>query len=485
VIYLRELLDASSQRIIGILEVLSVQKGWITLTELADHVEASERTVSADLSVLRRRWGQKLRIEISTKNGIRMGNQSTGILGSVLLDLFNDSMALNWLKEILLHADKGTKYYEEKLFTSRSTLNRLLPKINKVFAGQGMSIQCRNDKYRIVGDNELFLRQFFTGFMLEMYGLNLQKYDVDVDLGVLMRIIQSVEKQNRKFWSYAMMPGNDITDTYLMAFFVVSLVREEQGFVMASNGSEETRIAPEDLAYLKIRFPHVTKESLCPINQFIYMIYNGWESDAEEKLVAREAEAFFERLFARTHMNPSDGTREQLCFILSSLYLTQKIRLKSTSLLFDRIYYFSRSFQRSNSFLYRIIEEDLQLFCKNVQFDVMPRLQDILFWMCRAYPELSQYTQPKTALIISDFGTAHAAFLASVITSFFNRGDIEVLHVTATTSADAFASGGLNRYDMVITTVPDLPEAHQNVILVDDYPTSENLLKIFAVLYCS
>ena len=100
---MRELLDASSQRIIGILEVLSVQKGWITLTELADHVEASERTVSADLSVLRRRWGQKLRIEISTKNGIRMGNQSTGILGSVLLDLFNDSMALNWLKEILLH----------------------------------------------------------------------------------------------------------------------------------------------------------------------------------------------------------------------------------------------------------------------------------------------------------------------------------------------------------------------------------------------
>ena len=81
-----------------------------------------------------------------------------------------------------------------------------------------MSIQCRNDKYRIVGDNELFLRQFFTGFMLEMYGLNLQKYDVDVDLGVLMRIIQSVEKQNRKFWSYAMQAAQERGD--LSAIFL-------------------------------------------------------------------------------------------------------------------------------------------------------------------------------------------------------------------------------------------------------------------------
>ena len=478
-------MDASSQRLIGILEILSVQKGWITLTALADQVEASERTVSVDLAVLRRRWGQQLKMEISTKNGIRIENQSTGILGNVLLDIFNDSMVLNWLKELLIHPDNTTKYYEEKLFTSRSTLNRLLPKINKAFAERGMWVQCRNDKYRILSSDELYLRQFFTAFLLEMYGLNLQKYDIDVDLSVLMRIIQSIEAKNQKFWSYSMMAGNDVIQVYLMAFYIVSLMREEQGFSLTPYGSTETKVSPEDLTYLKSRFPHVTEENLQPINQFIYSIYNGWESETEENLVAREAEAFFERLFARTQMNPDDRTRQQLSFMLKSLYLTQKIRAMSTSLLFDRIYYFSRSFQRSNAYLYRIIEENLQRFCRNVRLDVMPRLQDLLFWMCRAYPELSRYTQPKTALVISDFGIAHADFLVSLVSSFFNHGDLEILHVTACAGAEAPAARELERYDMVITTVPDLPASHSNVILVDDYPTSENLLKIFSMLYCS
>lgn len=89
---MRKLLDASSQRMIRILETFAIHEEWITLFDLSSAIGASERTVADDIANLQQRWGKSLHIEISRKNGVIMHNRNIASIGRVFTDLFNDSV---------------------------------------------------------------------------------------------------------------------------------------------------------------------------------------------------------------------------------------------------------------------------------------------------------------------------------------------------------------------------------------------------------
>lgn len=171
---MRSLLDASSQRIITIIETLAGCEGWTNLADLSTSVKASERTVSEDISKLRKHWGQDLNIEVSKKNGVILRNRNSASIGIVFMNIFNDSVALRWIKELLFHPGHGMEFYLNRLFVSRSTLIRLLPRINRFLSGKGMTIQSLSNSYQLLGKDEQYLRNFCASFLLELYGLDFQ-----------------------------------------------------------------------------------------------------------------------------------------------------------------------------------------------------------------------------------------------------------------------------------------------------------------------
>ena len=186
---MRKLLDVSSQRLISILEILLENDGWTTFASLGSAIETSERTVAKDIAMLRERWGHHLNIEVSKKNGVRLINQNISSTGAVFTDIFNDSLSLQWIRELLFHPSMSMEFYESQLFTSRSTLLRILPKINRYLSGKGMKIICENNRYDFIGDDEQYLRDFSANFLLELYGFDLNKFDINLDLSVLRNII--------------------------------------------------------------------------------------------------------------------------------------------------------------------------------------------------------------------------------------------------------------------------------------------------------
>ncbi|HAB61637.1 MAG TPA: hypothetical protein DCE48_13255, partial [Lachnospiraceae bacterium] len=186
---MRKLLDASSQRMIRILETFAIHEEWITLSDLSSAIGASERTVADDISNLQQRWGKSLHIEISRKNGVIMHNRNIASIGRVFTDLFNDSVALLWVKELLFNPNMPIDFYETKLFVSRSTLIRLMTRINHFLSDRGITIQCINNKYQLLGKDEQYLRDFSASFLLELYGFDLPNYDITIDLKVMGEII--------------------------------------------------------------------------------------------------------------------------------------------------------------------------------------------------------------------------------------------------------------------------------------------------------
>ena len=87
------LLDEADQRRIKLIEVLMQHSDWITIGELARLVDASERTIHSDLIDIKTKWGQKLQIDISLKNGVNMGCHNAAMLHEIQIDIFKSSVA--------------------------------------------------------------------------------------------------------------------------------------------------------------------------------------------------------------------------------------------------------------------------------------------------------------------------------------------------------------------------------------------------------
>ena len=476
---MRNLLNTASQRIFKILEILREQEDWITINELSVLIGASQRTTAGDINILQKRWGPQLKIEVSTKNGVRMCNRSVAAIGAVFIDLFNESTTLRWLEEILFYPRKGIEFYEERLFVSRSTLLRQLPKINRILGERKMSVLTKNNCYEIIGQDEQYLRQFYAGFLLELYGLNLQKHHIDLDLAQIAEIIRQILAENLDAEEISYSINSEVVVAYYMMFYIVSLIRENCGYQFSSNHKIEKEINEKNLKYIKQSFQNISEDNLRPIHEFIVNQYHGWDSSEEEELVASESRAFFQRVLTVMDISVDKHTLKSLQYALKSIYLTVKFRPYATSVLFDRIYIFSLSVKKSNAPVYQLIQDHLELFSQKIHRNISRQLPDVLYWTSLICPAFTSYTATKSALVISDFGLQHAMYLAKRISSFTNENNVAVIQTTAASYPDGLTSVQLNEYDIIISTVSNLSIEHKNILLINDYPSYKNFYEIY------
>lgn len=480
---MRALLDSSTQRLIRLLEALSNQEDWMTACELSSIIGASERTIAEDVDTLNKRWGHYLDIEISAKKGIRIRNQNTSVLWRILVDLFNDSTALRFLKEILLYPNHGTDFYEDRLFVSRSTLTRLLPKINKYLSKRGISIVRRNNSYRLMAEDEQHLRDFFTAFLIELNGIDLDGVYAGFDLSIPRGITKRILARCLDGPEYDFAANDELTSTFNSIFYFVSLLRENQGCCLSSSYDITGEITEEELARMQKLFPRISAENLKPIHKFIHDQFHGWTSEDERALVTREAAAFWKEIFREIQPLPDTNVVRKLNMVLYSMYFTAKHRPGKTSELFDRVHYFAQSMKKHQKPLYRLVEKNLAVFSKKVGLDLSDRLPDVLFWMFLAFPDFGDFAPQKTAVVVSDFGFRHAEFLAAYISRFFNSDDKPpaLMAIPVPVYGEARLPDSLE-YDFVITTIPGVSAKGKKAILVNDFPTRENMCEIYKML---
>ncbi len=479
---LRELLDAASRRIIDILDILITQEDWITIGELSSMMGASERTIAKDVDVIRGRWGQFLKVEASPNKGIRIHSRNVSALGRVVIDIFNDSTALRWLEEIFFNPGKEIEFFVEKLFVSRSTLIRALPGINRFLSERGMAIRYKGNRYQLIAEDEAYLRYFCAGFMIELYGLHPEQFDIGEDFDLAGSLLIKTLRQHLSREEADIVISDEIAILYCTMLYIVSLIRENQGYTIPACHNVNQEIDAEIMSGITCRFPKISKANLSAIDQMVIKQYCGWDSEEERALVEKQGEAFWKRIFGRLEAQLDGGMLRKLVFYIKATYLITKCRPYETSSWFDRIRYFSIFLKKHNDSAYALVERNLDILSQNVGLDLSGRMQDILFWLCLTYPEFCNYTQIKSALVISDFGTQHANYLARYIAAFINKKGSPEVRVEAAGCRVLQEPALAEEYDVIITTIPDLPIAHKNIILINDYPSHENLGDIYRSL---
>lgn len=466
--FLRELLDGSAQRIIRILETLLEEDGSMTLDRLALTLNASQRTLADDLNLLQDRWGNLLHLEVTRKNGISLHNHNISAIGVVCRDLFNESVGLRWLRELLFHPRQTMETYEKRLFVSNSTLRRLLPRIQNVLSQKGMTIAQENGKYWFEGTNEQNLRDFAASFLLELNGLDLSNFDVSMDLDVLESIIRSLQERNTDPQHHETLAQDDVVLAYQMMFYLISLVRERTGFNVPSTYPAVNELTSQQLNCLAKFFPDVRPAQLAPIHEHLRSFFHAFPDPKEQAYVQDVIETFLSGLLRDLRLTPPPPIRTRLSFIMHSILCNLKMRPYKTSELFDRIWYFSENIQRQNPFLYDTTHHHLELAACRLNLDLPLRIADVLFWICLTYPDITAAAPPLRILLLNDLGNKHARFLETLVRFQLKNRSSEII-IDANPSKLHLNPDDCMSYDLVLSTCPE-PPPHPRCLILSDYP---------------
>lgn len=493
------LLDETDRRRINLLEVLTRQSGWVTIGELARLVHASERTIHSDLIYLKNKWENPLRIDISQKNGVQLGCQNAAILHEIQIHIFKSGVAPRFLRDLFFFPHQNEEFYTSRLFISKSTFIRMIPKINAHFAAMSITIERNEQCYCLRSSDELELRKLLSIFYLELNPLLAQLPGLTVEWPVpgarkpvsfsrLYEIVSYMlrQSQNREAVDLVLKDASALPQ--MVAYYFVSMLREDQGFSVASSRPLGAEISEQDLAYLVERFPSITKQSLQPIHAPLMRPFQLPDDPEKDTRLDAEASAFYSRVFEALHVYCPPEIQRQLVLTMKILYhyvITYPVLISG---FFRRINGFVFSMQDSHPKLYDAFSENLTDFNRAMHVDLTPSLPDLLLHSCFLFPALGMASPPRRVFIVSDSGIEHASFIASFIRSAMNSAYYETVQVSpvsyASATDPAFAAN-LTKEDIFITTAPVFLQLAPNstTILFHDFPSLKNLNQLYDAIY--
>ena len=162
---MRDLLSKKSHRQLELLELLFENKRWFHISELAELLHCTERSVKDDLSHVRSSFPDL--IFHSSTNGIRIINTDDSDIEMVYHHFFKHSTHFSILEFIFFNEECDTDSICKEFYISSSSLYRIIRHINKIIKKQ-YRFEISLNPVRIAG-NEIDIRYFFAQYFSEKY----------------------------------------------------------------------------------------------------------------------------------------------------------------------------------------------------------------------------------------------------------------------------------------------------------------------------
>lgn len=222
--YMWTLVSEKERRKYKIIEKLLQETKPTTIRELAEFSSSSQRGISYELKEL------KLRLEHLNGN---IQSSSAGVTlylpNHVGLDyfqrmVFDESPGFAIIEKIFFNENLNTEELMRDLFISRTTLFRLISKLDTLLKSYGLHL--KTNPYKIVGD-EMVIRNFYTTYFKERYGIQEWPFS-NVNFDFLEQIMV-VEKQHLDI------PDGPFNHHYYRILFAVSITRVMNGYSVPSS----------------------------------------------------------------------------------------------------------------------------------------------------------------------------------------------------------------------------------------------------------
>ena len=214
---MRELLSKKSHRQLELLELLFENKRWFHISELAELLHCTERSVKDDLSHVRSAFPDL--IFHSSTNGIRIINTDDSDIEMVYHHFFKHSTHFSILEFAFFNEGCDAGSICKEFYISSSSFYRIIGHINKIIKKQ-YRFEISLNPVRITG-NEIDIRYFFAQYFSEKYYFLEWPFE-DFSVEPLCKLLALVYKETA-------FPVNFATQRMLKLLLVTNLYRIKFG----------------------------------------------------------------------------------------------------------------------------------------------------------------------------------------------------------------------------------------------------------------
>ncbi len=158
------LLTNSEKRRLQFVEILSNRENWMTLSNLGDELNCSDRVLKDDMTYFRENFSA-FEIE-SSYRGVRLVFKQDKGLKFLYRKILSESTVYHLLEIIFLYENKTITDLANMLFVSPSTLYRMIDQINDRVMEFGFKIE--TSPCRVTGQEEN-IRYFYYQYFFEKY----------------------------------------------------------------------------------------------------------------------------------------------------------------------------------------------------------------------------------------------------------------------------------------------------------------------------
>jgi len=422
---MRNLLDTTTQRRLHIIEILNKRSDWISSNELAKLNNASLRTINNDIQYLKENWAPHLIIETSKKNGVRLSTTAASHIQMVYHYVLEQSELFQFLEKVFFTPNESIEYWEEELYTSESSLYRMIQQLNLSLDEYHMSLE--KTPCHLNAGNEIYLRYFFTIYFNEKYSIH--HWPFQLDRTKLLYLAQHIYDH---VYQHEYFEVDDVQIMNLAYILAISLTRYLQGF---HTDEYENQYILERYRYIFLdkkdligdvlfQKTEVTDDMIDDLINSIYFLKKKKLSEQELKEIVLCTEQFVTHLSEDLHIAIDERSRFDIQRILRFMYLKYLTFPYPTVILFNQYYYNAKSIRNSYPFYTSVMTSLLSKMEKTMNFPWYSVLGDeILYWVMVKWERLPERLinnrKKVKILVISDHGVAHATLLRDLIYNNF------------------------------------------------------------------
>lgn len=480
---MRYMLSKSKLRMVELVDFLYPQQDWLTIKEIADHFNCSERTIKKDLAQIRNE-SQEIFTE-SSSEGIRLHVAENHGIETFYRQIFANDSIYKLLEYLLVNGTTNIETLSQDLFISIPTLYRLTHQANEILR-EIFDVRIQTSPYAMVGNEKTIrylIAQYYTEaypsyqwpfakieedfledfliFLCHHFQIKLTFADLRaLKLSIAVYIYRHLD-QHFADWNIQQSKSDDYYHSLMMDY--------------------RFRNFQEDfLNRFNLKFNQKTFEDLFgPYLQAQYFIsMRDWQQTRKHHPLADKSYRFLSSWLtssARQFGIPLEN-KDLIMLKLHNTLQMEGIETRAMFLMSNRKQQFCRLIQDKEAEFYQIIYQGIidyrRLFhCTENQQMLYHMIYLVYITWNDLMTHLENHKKPINALILSDFDQGHTHLIQNIIDHHFaNR------LVTHTYQSLEIEESIFQNYDIIISNFHIPNSNHPRSLCVDCVPTKSDLV---------
>ncbi len=465
------ILDTSSKRLINTLKLLLKSEDWLTVREISDLLNVSEKTIHDELTYIQDTFNDKVGLESLSPYGIRASKLSVNVFLDIQSQILLNSIPIQFILALVQYPDQTLNDYAEKLHTSRSTLYRYIPVISDYFKKYKLEIKKNGSLYSFVSEDEHLFRRFFSTFLFEIHGYNVTSIISEHWQTFFKNRLKHMYTENNEDIS-------DLQISYYSVYYHISIQREQQGKHLPYTKTfvgKDVLFTEKEQQFLCIYHPILPIDFFLTIESSIYIHRHTLFSLTDSAFIS-EVTLFLDKLYKVFQIKGMGIEKDKLIDFVVDLCINIKYFKIPYHFFYDRFDSFSKQVELNNTAAYNLIITLIKELGDNTKIDFSLYFDHLIYLFVVSLPQIIQAQFNQHILIVSSYSVDHSYFLLKMIQGQLNIEeayfeDIICIHNSNLNNYD------LNSFELIISNI-DIPNLSVEHILIHDFPSKKNITVI-------